>query len=119
MIKFKNYKENNNIHFILSQDLKPENFPAHLYGPVKCGFLDPPGMLIRLAQAFIPKKKYFNDLWEFSDERNLNNGIWAYFREKDKMEKFLNSTRALTSMEYDKIPNALEYDRLRKRVIVP
>jgi hypothetical protein len=118
MINFRNYKENNS-YFILSQNLDPELFPIDLFGPVKCGILDPPGELIRIRQEFNQKRRFFESQEEFADEGGICNGVWVYFRSKKKMEDFLAKKTPLFIKDYEQLDKAIPFKLLRKRVFIP
>lgn len=119
MINFRKYSENNNTYFIFPRDLDPESFPIDLHGPVKCGISEPGKELIRLYQDFPPKKRRFVDLGEFHGDDSLNNGIWAYFRDKRKMDDFLNSHIPFLIKEYEQLQGVVPFKLLKTRVFIP
>jgi hypothetical protein len=118
MINFRKYSEKSAC-FILQRDLDPELFPAHLYGSVKCGILEPGKELVRLCQDFPPKRRFFGDLEEFNWFGSLNNGIWVYFKDKKKMDDFLNSHIPYTVEEYNKLQGAVPFSLLKIRALMP
>lgn len=118
MINFRKYSENN-IYFILSQDLDPGLFPTDFYGPVKCGVLEPGKELIRVRQDFPPKRRLFEDKEEFIGNGSLNNGLWVYFKDKNKMETFLDIHTPIFVREYEQLQGAVPFELLKTRVYVP
>lgn len=103
MIEFRKYSENNT-YFILPRDLDPELFPTDLYGPVKCGILEPGKKLIRIDQNFPPKSRFFEDQKEFLGKiGSLNKGIWVYFKDEKKMETFLDTHAPILVKEYEQL----------------